>query len=319
MSKNITAPSNVIPFRKANLLLVDHSGQPFVPMKPVVDGMGLDWKTQYRKLQAGRFDSTMVMMTIVAEDGKLREMACLPLRKLAGWLMSIHASKVRPDLRENVIAYQNECDDALWAYWNDGIAIRSDDRSFSSVLSTTIGTDGFHCLAAVLDGKLRQLKGGAKRAAKNHVWQQVHRAFSVVRAEDIPADQLDSARCFIAAYDVREGEFIEAEKPAKKDRLDIHYPVGCLLDRRPGMLAKWNESHDRLTVSLTDLNHRHESPCEQIMHTLTNAGYDVDAAFWEIRTFRNKAEAFDRALDHLKSVFDGPQEFVIDKVQGSVA
>ncbi len=221
MSESITATSNVIPFRSKELLLVDNYGHPFVPMKPVVEGMGLDWKTQYRKLQSGRFDSTMVMMTIVAEDGRLREMACMPLRKLAGWLMSIHASKVRPDLRDNVIAYQNECDDVLWSYWNDGIAVRNDNRTAASVLGTTIGTDGFHCLAAVLDGKLRGFKGGAKRAAKNHVWQQVHRAFSVVRAEDIPADKLDSVRCFIAAYDVREGDFIEAEKPSKEQRPEI--------------------------------------------------------------------------------------------------
>ncbi len=115
--------SNVIPFRAARLLLLEHDGHPFVPMKPVVEGMGLDWKTQYRKLQAGRFKSVMVMMTTTGSDGKTYEMSCLPLRKLAGWLMSVHASKVRIDLRENVLAYQNECDDALWAYWNEGVAV----------------------------------------------------------------------------------------------------------------------------------------------------------------------------------------------------
>lgn len=208
----INASAKIIPFRKKELMLVDRGGQPFVPMKAIVDGMGLDWKSQYAKLQGGRFNSTMVMITTIAGDGKRREMACLPLRKLAGWLMSIHASKVRPDLRENVIAFQNECDDALWSYWNNGLAIRRDDRSAASVLSTTIGTDGFHCLAAVLEGKLRSFKGGAKRAAKNHIWQQVHRAFSVVRAEDIPAEKLDAVRCFIAAYDVHEGEYLAAEE-----------------------------------------------------------------------------------------------------------
>ncbi len=82
----------------------------------------------------------------------------------------------------------------------------------ATIRGQTIGTDGFHCLAAVLDGKLRLLKGGAKRAAKNHIWQQVHRAFSVVRAEDIPAEQLDSARNFIASYSVKEGEWLPKEE-----------------------------------------------------------------------------------------------------------
>lgn len=119
MGDNSTAASRVIPFRSAKLLLVERDGQPFVPMKPVVEGMGLAWQSQHRKLMAGRFASTITEMVIVAQDGKQREMTCLPLRKLTGWLMSIHPNKVRPELREGIIAYQNECDDVLWAYWNE--------------------------------------------------------------------------------------------------------------------------------------------------------------------------------------------------------
>ncbi|MCO7546180.1 BRO-N domain-containing protein [Stutzerimonas nitrititolerans] len=82
-----------------------------------------------------------------------------------------------------------------------------------TLIGQTIGTDGFHCLAAVLDGKVRHLPVAARRGAKNHIWSQVHKAFSVVTAEDIPAAQLDSARNFIAAYHVQEGEWIAKEKP----------------------------------------------------------------------------------------------------------
>lgn len=79
----------------------------------------------------------------------------------------------------------------------------------STLIGTTIGTDGFRCLAAVLDGKVRHLPGSERRRVKNHIWQQVHKAFSVVSAEDIPAEQLDSARNFLAAYTV-EGEWLPA-------------------------------------------------------------------------------------------------------------
>ncbi|WP_250637277.1 phage antirepressor N-terminal domain-containing protein [Pseudomonas aeruginosa] len=128
-------------------------------------------------------------------------------------MMSIHPNKVRPALREGIIAYQNECDDVLWAYWNEGAAVRRDDRTAASVLATTIGTDGFHCLAAVVNGKVRHLPSAIRRGAKNHIWSQVHKAFSVVTAEDIPADQLDSARNFIAAYAL-EGEWLPKDKAA---------------------------------------------------------------------------------------------------------
>ncbi|BCR40098.1 hypothetical protein KHAB170019_09210 [Acinetobacter baumannii] len=85
-------------------------------MKPIVEAKGLDWKSQFVKLK-DRFSATMVEITTVANDWKSRLMTCLPVRKLAAWLYSIHANKVRPELRETVIMYQQECDDVLWDYW----------------------------------------------------------------------------------------------------------------------------------------------------------------------------------------------------------
>ena len=39
-----------VPFHGANLYLVEHQGQPFVPMKPVVEGIGLDWGGQFKRM-----------------------------------------------------------------------------------------------------------------------------------------------------------------------------------------------------------------------------------------------------------------------------
>lgn len=209
MSNISTAVSNVIPFRSANLLLVEKGGEPFVPMKPVVEGMGLAWQTQHRKLMDGRFASTVTIMVIVADDGKSREMACLPLRKLAGWLMSIHASKVRRELRDVVIAFQNECDDVLWSHWNKTHApVALPVSTNFTLIGTTIGSDGFHCLSAAIDGKISRLDKRAKQSARMHIWSQVHKAFSVVRGEDIPAEKLESAMNFVAAYAI-EGQYLQ--------------------------------------------------------------------------------------------------------------
>lgn len=219
MSDHSTATAQVIPFRQKELLLVDNGGTPYVPMKPVVEGMGLAWQAQHRKLQSGRFATCITEMVIqMPGDDQRRSVSCLPLRKLTGWLMSIHPNKVRTELRDGIIAYQNECDDVLWAYWNDGIAVRGDDRAAVSVLSTTIGTDGFHCLAAVLDGKVRHLPAKIRRGAKNHIWSQVHKAFSVVSVEDIPASAIDSVRTFIGAYAL-EGEWLPKPEHAEQSHL----------------------------------------------------------------------------------------------------
>jgi hypothetical protein len=110
-----------VPFHNAELYIVEFEGQPYTPMKPIIDGMGLDWKSQFVKLKQ-RFEQGMVEITIPTKGG-LQTMLCLLLRKLPAWLYSIHANKVKPELRDTVIKYQNECDDVLWDYWTKGKAV----------------------------------------------------------------------------------------------------------------------------------------------------------------------------------------------------
>jgi phage anti-repressor protein len=180
-----------------------------------------------------------------------------------------------------------------------------------TVLRATIGTDGFHCLKAMLDGKVRHLPAPARKRAKQHVWSQVHKAFSVVTAEDIPASSLDAARNFIAAYAI-EGEWLpKEEKP--NQQLDIHFPVDYLSGRRPGMQHPRNESTDYLNVSLLDLIEPFDSPCEAILSRLGKAGYNVDGAWWEIRTYRNKIGQLRSLLENFRCNFEGAQQYVIKR------
>ena len=67
----------LVPFANGELTLIDCNGEPYVAMKPVVEGMGLTWKTQYRKI-VQRFNSVMVEMTTTGKDGKQYSMLCLP-------------------------------------------------------------------------------------------------------------------------------------------------------------------------------------------------------------------------------------------------
>lgn len=206
MSKNTIASAQVIPFRKAELLLVDHAGEPFVPMKPVVEGMGLSWASQTVKLNSDKARWGVSMIETPSAGG-IQPYLCIPLRKLFGWLNSIHASKVRLDLRDNIIAYQNECDDVLWAYWNEGRAIRTDDRSIETVLGSVIGTSGVLVLDRVIDQKASPIPNGMRRSFKHTMKSRLRSRFNVQRADLIPSDQLADACNFVAAY-VLEGEWL---------------------------------------------------------------------------------------------------------------
>ncbi len=86
----------------------------------------------------------------------------------------------------------------------------------SSLIGKTIGTDGFHMLGALVAGKVRTLPVNMQRSAKMKIWCQLHTAFGVKSAEDIPARELDGARQFIASYAI-EGEYL----PAQNDPVSI--------------------------------------------------------------------------------------------------
>lgn len=112
-----------VSFHGDTVVLVGKDGEPYVAMKPIVTNMGIDWNGQRTKL-VEKFSSTVGEISTVAEDGKLRSMTCIPLRKLAAWLYSISPNKVAPELRAKIVQYQEECDEVLWNYWTKGAAVR---------------------------------------------------------------------------------------------------------------------------------------------------------------------------------------------------
>ncbi|MBD2798132.1 phage antirepressor N-terminal domain-containing protein [Xenorhabdus sp. 18] len=104
-----------VPFYGADLFIVNYHGEPYVSMKSLVEGIGLNWASQFTKLKT-HFQSGMVKIPIPTRHG-LREMSCLALNELAGWLATINPNKVKAAIRDNVIRCQGECDDILQVYW----------------------------------------------------------------------------------------------------------------------------------------------------------------------------------------------------------
>lgn len=177
-----------VPFHGAELFLVDHQGQPYTPMKPIVEGMGMDWGTQFRKLKQ-RFASTIVEMTIVASDGKERLMTCLPVRKLFGWLMTISANKVQPELRDTILMYQNECDDVLWDYWTKGHAINS---------RKTITPEQQAELHAIVENR-----GQDNRGVYAEMWSRHNRHFKIAKYSQLLQVHFDESKAYLQNMDLK--------------------------------------------------------------------------------------------------------------------
>ncbi|MDO9888087.1 phage antirepressor N-terminal domain-containing protein, partial [Glaesserella parasuis] len=115
--------TQTISFYGSELITLKVEDVIYTAVKPIVEAMGLDWGGQQQKLSksGGKFGCRDISMPT---NGGLQKMICMPLKKLNGWLFSINPEKVRPDLKDRVIQYQEECFEALYNYWHFGKAER---------------------------------------------------------------------------------------------------------------------------------------------------------------------------------------------------
>lgn len=106
--------------RVNNVDIVSTSDEQLVVVKPICEALGIDWSSQKQRVERDEIlASTMVMITIVAADGKEREMCAIPYRYVFGWLFSIDTYKVNENARELVKRYKQECYDVLYEHFTE--------------------------------------------------------------------------------------------------------------------------------------------------------------------------------------------------------
>ena len=168
-------------------------------MKPFCENIGIDWRAQRQRIVRDEvLCSTVVIITTVAEDGKNREMLCLPIQYLNGWLFGIDINRCKPEIRDTLIKYKKECYQALHDYWFNGKAERKttvDDRT------------GLRNAVNMLVSK--------KGLIYSDAYHLIHQRFNVESIEDLTLEQLPQAVEYVHRI-VLEGELITEPK---KDEL----------------------------------------------------------------------------------------------------
>jgi hypothetical protein len=109
-----------VEFHGATLIAVrgETPAQTLVAMKPVVEGMGLDWKAQYDKIKEHPVLGKGMGLITIPSAGGPQAMTALPLNRLNFWLATIQPNRVPdPETRARVIRYQVECADVLFAHF----------------------------------------------------------------------------------------------------------------------------------------------------------------------------------------------------------
>ena len=205
MSNQIS--TQTISFNHQSLVTFKQNGTHYTAMKPICENIGLDWKSQYSRMKRDDvLNSTMVIITTVAEDGKNREMLCLPIQYLNGWLFGIDINRCNPEIRDTLIKYKKECYQALHDYWFNGKAERKttvDDRT------------GLRNAVNMLVSK--------KGLIYSDAYHLVHQRFNVESIEDLTLEQLPEAVEYVHKI-ILEGELItEAELPSREKKFSFEF------------------------------------------------------------------------------------------------
>ncbi|HDO7638585.1 TPA: phage antirepressor Ant [Escherichia coli] len=195
--------TSYVPFNGQQIITAMAAGVAYVAMKPIVENLGMSWSTQQTKLMKQISKFNCVHMNMIAADGKLRKLLCLPLKKLNGWLFSINPEKVRADIRDKLIQYQEECFTVLHDYWTKGKAENA--RKKTSVDDRTPLRDAVNMLVS------------KKHLMYPEAYAMIHQRFNVESIEELDASQIPQAVEYIHRV-VLEGEFI-GKQEKKTDEL----------------------------------------------------------------------------------------------------
>ncbi len=153
MTKNQTA---LVAFHGHDILTINDGETIRVAMKPICEAIGIDWEAQRKRIQRHPIMSQGASMMEVPSEGGSQQTWTLPLDMLNGWLFGVEASRVRPEIRERLIAYQRECFKVLHDYWTKGHAA----RAVPSALTLRAVKDSYALAAALLPEIAEAIQSG---------------------------------------------------------------------------------------------------------------------------------------------------------------
>ena len=117
MKKSI---AEFLQFNGRNIYFQSENGICYVAIKPICEALGIDYERQRKNLKSDEiYKGLPSIQTVVAEDGKLRKMICLPEIYIYGWIFSIQSSSA--ELKK----YKLECYRILFYHFHGSVTSRA--------------------------------------------------------------------------------------------------------------------------------------------------------------------------------------------------
>ena len=110
--------STIVPVEQKTILFYEDEltavrtpdGRIFVPVRPIVERLGLNWSGQLARLRRDPVLQEEQRVCVIHTHRRgPQEAVCIPLDYLSGFLFGISADRVKPEYREDVLRYQREC------------------------------------------------------------------------------------------------------------------------------------------------------------------------------------------------------------------
>lgn len=120
---NTEAQLATVAFHGQILEIIDRDGRAFVPVKRICANLGLDWSSQFKRMQRDEILAEGMVSLAIPSAGGVQESVCLPLEYLNGWLFGVSENQVDPRIREGVLRYKREAYTALHDYFYRGFAL----------------------------------------------------------------------------------------------------------------------------------------------------------------------------------------------------
>ncbi|CNJ18847.1 phage antirepressor [Yersinia aldovae] len=234
------------------------AGVAYVAMRPIVENIGIDWSGQMAKLKNQR-DKFGCRDISTPSKGGVQKMLCIPLRKLNGWLFSINPEKVRADIRDKLIQYQEECFAVLHEYWTKGLVVNP-RKATKKALPGKITLEQQEAVKQLVMNRGKALPKENQAKAIITMWSALKTHFGCSYKE-INEDQFTDALSLAARVPI-EGEFL-----GKQEAL----PEPAATNRRYLVCVRIK---DEITGGKVELNISAETFASMVTGISTSLGYE---------------------------------------------
>jgi P22_AR N-terminal domain len=111
--------NNTININGITIECPEHEGTIYVAIKPICNILGIDPQKQFTRIKDDEILGQLytVRYIVGSKDEKKRELFCIPVKYVFGWIFAIETNKVSEKSKPNFILYKKECYEALHNYF----------------------------------------------------------------------------------------------------------------------------------------------------------------------------------------------------------